>query len=205
MKINEDIFNKLNKNLSDDELDKYLNNLISKNEDINEYKKLYNAIKELKANNYYLSEDYKNEILLKVNNKLAKNYLIRKVNTLSYALYFSLAMLIAAFFYNINFNSNVIKENHTIILSDADKALLEEIEPEVKKTMNYSELFIPEKKDNSIVKSKNYEGIKTDEELLALVETNKHLLSENYIPAVDDVLLYECLDDDLIDKIFNKL
>ncbi len=206
MKINEEILNKFTMNLSDDELDKYLADLLNTNEDKNEYKKLYYALKELNQNNYNLTDDYKNKVLFKVNNKLVKNRLINKINKLSYALYFVLALLIGTFFYNLDFNSDTYsKNNNKVTLSEADKALLKEIEPEVKKLMNYTELLKVEKKNVNKEKDKVVKEIKNDEELLAIVETNKYFLSENYIPAVDDLLLFECLDEELIEKIFNKL
>ena len=44
-----------------------------------------------------------------------------------------------------------------------------------------------------------------DEEILAIAETNKYLLSQSYIPAVDDILLYECLDEEMLQNIIKKL
>ncbi len=202
MKINEDILDKLNKPLNDIELENEIIKLSNSDAEKEELREIYSKLRNLEYNNFKLSENYKNSALLKVNNKIDTQKVIHKLNRVSFAMYCSLILLFSFLTYNTLFENK--PDENMIIFNKNDIEFFTNINTEeVKNTLLYTDYIEPLKEKSSSNNNSKVEEM--DEEVLAIAETNKYLLSQSYIPAVDDILLYECVDEEILKNIIKNL
>jgi len=200
MILNEEILKKLNKPLNDSELEKEIESLSSSSLEKEELKHVYESLRKLDVNNLSISESYKNDVLFRVNKKISKQKILVKLNKISLAGYFTIMVLFSVLSYYNFFYSKYDNKNFKLSLKDVEY-LNSLSNSDIKKTFIYNDYIEPQKK----IQNKNSSVIEKDDELIAIAETNKYLLRQNYIPAVDDILLYECVDDDMLNNIFTNL
>ena len=202
MTIDEKILEKLNLSLTENEIDSNIEELAKNGYDKNELLKIYYSLQKINLKTPDLSEHYKNSLILDVNAKIKSKKEISRLNRYSFALYASLAILLVLFIYN---NFSYVQHNENLIkFTKSDIEILTQINSkDLEKTSLYSDYIIPEKEMKNNIKSEKSEV--TDEELVAIAETNTQIISDTYIPGVDDALLYECADEEMLNSIFKNL
>jgi hypothetical protein len=200
MILNEEILKKLNKQLNDIELEKELDELSSSALEKEELRKVYESLRKLDVYNVSISESYKNDLLFRVNKKINKQKILVKLNRVSLAGYFTIMILFIVLSYHNFFYSKYDNKNFKLSLKDVEYLNNLSIS-DIKNTFIDNDYIEPQKK----IQNKNRNVSEKDDELIAIAETNKYLLHQNYIPAVDDILLYECVDDDMLNNIFTNL
>lgn len=202
MTIDEKILGKLNLSLTENEIKSNIEELAKNGYDKNELLKIYYSLQKINLKTPDLSEYYKNSLILNVNAKIKSKKEISRLNRYSFALYASLAILLVLFIYN---NFSYVQHNENLIkFTKSDIEILTQINSkDLEKTSLYSDYIIPEKEMKNNIKSEKSEVI--DEELVAIAETNTQIISDTYIPGVDDALLYECADEEMLNSIFKNL
>lgn len=202
MTIDEKILEKLNLSLTDIEINANIEELVKNGYDKNELIKIYYSLQKINFKTPILSEHYKNSLVFNVNTKIKSKKEIRRLNRYSLALYASLAILFILFIYN---NFSYVQNNQNLIkFTKSDIEILKQINSkDLEKTSLYTDYIIPEKEIKT--NTTNKESEVADEELVAIAETNKQMISDNYIPGVDDALLYECADEEMLKSIFKNL
>jgi hypothetical protein len=202
MTIDEKILEKLNLSLTENEIKSSIEDLTKNGYDKNELLKIYYSLQKINLGTPNLSEHYKNSLILNVNAKIKSKKEISRLNRYSFALYTSLAILLVLFIYN---NFSYVQHNENLIkFSKSDIEILTQINSkDLEKTSLYSDYIIPDKEMKNNIKSEKSEV--ADEELVAIAETNTQIISDNYIPGVDDALLYECADEEMLNSIFKNL
>lgn len=202
MTIDEKILEKLNLSLTENEIKSSIEDLTKNGYDKNELLKIYYSLQKINLGTPNLSEHYKNSLILNVNAKIKSKKEISRLNRYSFVLYTSLAILLVLFIYN---NFSYVQHNENLIkFSKSDIEILTQINSkDLEKTSLYSDYIIPDKEMKNNIKSEKSEV--ADEELVAIAETNTQIISDNYIPGVDDALLYECADEEMLNSIFKNL
>ncbi|HPN37660.1 MAG TPA: hypothetical protein PL041_04605 [Melioribacteraceae bacterium] len=202
MKINEEILQKLSL-IDNSDFEKELETLIKLGYSKDEIFRTVNSLRKLDATGIKLNDDYKSSLIVKVNNKVNKTNNLIRLNKISYVLYISLFVLFSIFIYSsIGFERQT--NNQIITFNNNDKAILNQLkEEDIVKSSTMTDL-VETKIHKSNITYKPEERIK-DDELVAIAEENKFALSDNYIPGVDDVLLYECADEEMLKSIFKNL
>ncbi len=202
MKINEQILNYLTNKLNKDEIKLFEDKL---NSDLN-FKKEFDELKNkfdrtIFSESRITSNDYKNEVIVNVQNRINTQKKSKLLVKISYSFSFAaIIILLGILFYP---NKEMKLNKPLITFTQAEKEIINSIKNDqetINKIYQYDFLSVSTPSKKAEISYSKY-----DEDIKEIAQYDKNYLARNDIPIIDDAVLYDYLDNETIEKVFSKI